>query len=86
MTCGSHVTDRGGLASGPEARKELRRKRDESLHTVLVLLSLFVRRGFGGICRNHDTGSMLWGMVDSFEREGRSRLCMKNPRLVFTNH
>ena len=105
--CVLHVTVRDGLSSGPE---ELRRKRDESLHTVLVLLPLLVRqageslvsrrgfafgavvlpavvsaeeskggageaasRGFGGIFRNHDTGSMLCGMVDSFQREGRSK-------------
>jgi hypothetical protein len=39
----------------------------------LVLPVLLVRRGFDGICRNHATESMLWGVVDSCS-EGRLRL------------
>ena len=54
-----------GVSSGPEGRRGLRRKRDESLDTVLVLLALlalFVRRRLDGIWRNQDTLSvMLWG-------------------------
>jgi hypothetical protein len=74
-SCELHVTDRGGIcrgvSSGSEGRTELRRKRDESLDTVLVLL---VRRGFGGICRNQATEFMLWGVADSFQSELRFRL------------
>ena len=47
---------------GPERRTELRRKRDENLETVFVLLIPFDLpglRGSGGIFRNHDTVSML---------------------------
>ena len=51
-----------GSLSGPERRTELRRKRDESLHAALGLPVLRVRRGLAGIWRNHDTGSMLWGL------------------------
>jgi hypothetical protein len=69
-TCGLQLTVREGfcrgLPSGPEGRTELRRKRDEPLDTVLellALLALLALQGFGGILRNHDTESMLWGSV-----------------------
>ena len=59
-----HVTDREvfcrGWSSGSEGRTQLRRKRDESLDTVLALLALLALRGFGGISRNRDTATMLW--------------------------
>jgi hypothetical protein len=70
-TCALHVTDRTGLcrglSSGPEGRTELRRKRDEILLPMLGLLwllGLVGVRGFGGICRNHDTGSILCCFVE----------------------
>ena len=40
-----------GVSPGREPRTELRRKRDESPETVLVLLALLAVRGFGGIRR-----------------------------------
>jgi len=76
-TCVSQLTDRGGFLSGPDGRTELRRKRDERRDAVLVLvLVLRGRRGFGGICRNNDTGAMLYGVVGSFQRAGRFRLVL----------
>jgi len=70
--CVLHVTDREGVcrgvSSGSEGRTALRRKIDER-DTVPVLL---VRWGFGGIWRNHATGSMLWNDVNSFQGAGRS--------------
>ena len=78
-----HVTDRDGVCRGVssrwEGRKELRKKRDDSLETALVPLGLLVRWGLGGIWRNHAAESMLWGVVDSFQEgpgvgfEGPSR-------------
>jgi hypothetical protein len=36
--------------------------RDDSLEKALeLLLELLVRRGLGGICRNHDTASSILG-------------------------
>jgi hypothetical protein len=67
-----------GVLSGPEGRRELRRKRDESLDNmfVLALLALHARRGFGGIWRNRATESMLWCVMDSFKgREGSGFGC-----------
>ena len=70
-TCVLHVTDRERVCRGvSEGRTEPRRKLDESINTVRVLV-LLVRRGFGGIWRNHATESMLWGVLDSFQTEGR---------------
>ena len=43
-----------------EGRAELRRMRDESLETLVVLLLPIVRRGFGGIWSNAE--SMLRGV------------------------
>jgi len=54
-----------GVPSGSEGRTELCRKIDESVDTVPVL---FMRWGFGGIWRNHATGSMLCNDVNSFQR------------------
>jgi len=70
-TCVFHLTVREGfcrgVSSGLERQTELRRKREENLDTVLAMLLQLVLpglRGFGGICRNHVTASMLWGVVE----------------------
>jgi len=48
-------------------------KREESLDKVLVLLvELLVRRGLGGIWRNHDTASSILGFI--LERSARGSL------------
>jgi len=56
-----HVTVRLGFrrggSSSPEMRRQLRRKRDESLGTVVALLELW---GLAGISRHHDAAIMLW--------------------------
>ena len=49
---------------------ELRRKRDENLDKTLVLLSLLVWLGVGGIPRKHATGSMMWGLGESCKGRG----------------
>jgi len=69
-TCVLHDTDRErvlrGVSSGSARRTALRWKMDESLDTVLTrVVSVLTRgmwRGFGGICRNQATGSILWGV------------------------
>jgi hypothetical protein len=45
---------------------ELDRKRDESIDVVLALSVLLAPRGLGGICRNHDTATMLWDVLEGF--------------------
>ena len=69
-TCVSQLTDLEsfcrGLSSGLEGRTELRRKQDESLDAALGPV-LRGWRGLTGIWRNHDTGSMLWGLGQGWE-------------------
>jgi len=69
-TCVLHVTALEcfcrGLSSGPEGRRELRRKRDERRDTVLALLALLVRRGVGGLFWNIAPLSMLWGLGETW--------------------
>jgi len=59
-TCGFQLTVREGFSCfvlSPEGEEELRQRRNASFERAL--LDLFVLRGFGGICRNHDTAVML---------------------------
>ena len=81
-TCELHETDREGLCGGVSPgseRREPRRRRDESLGTVPVLL---VRRGFRGICRNQATGSMLYGVVDTCQTRGCQVRALVIPRFL----
>jgi hypothetical protein len=85
--CELHVTDRDCLRmdlrldvwSGSEGRTELPppRRRDDRRDKVLGLL--IVRWGFAGICRNQATESMLWGVVDSFQKNERSSCDVSSP-------
>ena len=49
------------------------------LLVLLALLLLSVRWGLGGIFRNHATGSMLWGVVDSCKRRECSGFVFVDP-------
>ena len=51
----------------------------DMLLVLLALLLLSVRWGLGGIFRNHATGSMLWGVVDSCKARECSGFAFVDP-------